>query len=52
VARTWSGASRGSYDLSDVEITARDRDCSVWGAPCCGQTVDDRVDTGSRPVKD
>jgi hypothetical protein len=33
---------RRIYDLGAVEVTARYLDCSVWKAPCCGRTVDDR----------
>jgi len=32
----------GTYDLGKVEVTGRYTDCSVWKAPCCGRTVDDR----------
>ena len=31
-----------TYKLSEVEVTARYADCSVWKAPCCGRTADDR----------
>jgi hypothetical protein len=34
------------YDLGTVTITGRYADCSVWKAPCCGVTVDDRGETG------
>lgn len=30
------------YDTADVTVTARHADCSVWNAPCCGVTADDR----------
>ncbi len=33
---------RGIYDMGSVEVTARYTDCSMWKAPCCGRTVDDR----------
>lgn len=36
----------GVYDLSTVEVTARYLDCSVWKAPCCKVTVDDRGESG------
>lgn len=39
----WCG---GVYDLGKVTVTARYADCSVWKAPCCGMTVDDRGETG------
>jgi hypothetical protein len=42
----------GVYDLSTVKVTARYVDCSVWKAPCCGRTVDDRGDTGWKTIKD
>lgn len=32
----------GIYDLGKVEVTARYADCSMWKAPCCKRTVDDR----------
>lgn len=32
----------GVYDLGTVALTARFLDCSVWKAPCCKRTVDDR----------
>lgn len=35
----WCGAI---YDGGKVEVTARYADCSVWKAPCCGNTADDR----------
>jgi hypothetical protein len=34
------------YDLGKVEVTARYLDCSVWKAPCCGRTADDRYESG------
>lgn len=34
---------RGTYDLGDVEITARYADATVFKVPCCGQMVDDRT---------
>lgn len=40
------------YDLGTVTVTARYSDCSVWNAPCCGVTVDDRGDTGWKSTKD
>jgi hypothetical protein len=40
---TWCS---GVYDLGTVTITARYTDCSMWKAPCCGVTVDDRGETG------
>lgn len=43
---------RGVYDLGKVEVTARYTDCSVWRTPCCGQTVDDRGETGWTLRKD
>ena len=43
---------RRIYDLGKVEVTARYTDCSVWKAPCCGVTVDDRGDTGWKSFKD
>lgn len=36
----------GVYDLGTVTVTARYTDCSMWKAPCCGLTVDDRGETG------
>lgn len=42
----------GIYDLSKVEVTARYTDCSMWKAPCCGATVDDRGDTDWKSRKD
>jgi hypothetical protein len=33
---------RKIYDAGKVEVTARYTDCSMWKAPCCGRTVDDR----------
>lgn len=35
----WCGSI---YDGGKVEVTARYADCSVWKAPCCGVTADDR----------
>ena len=35
----WCG---GVYDLGKVTVTARYTDCSMWKAPCCGVTADDR----------
>jgi hypothetical protein len=32
----------GIYDLGGVETVARYADCTVFKAPCCGATVDDR----------
>ena len=32
----------GVYDLGKVTVTARYADCSMWKAPCCGVTADDR----------
>lgn len=43
---------RGVYDLGRVEVTARYADCSMWKAPCCGATVDDRGETGWKSFKD
>ena len=40
------------YDLGKVTVTARYVDCSVWKAPCCGITVDDRGETGWKSKKD
>lgn len=40
------------YDLGTVEVTARYTDCSMWKAPCCGRTVDDRGETGWKSFKD
>lgn len=34
---------RGTYDVGHVEVVARYSDCSVFKAPCCGRTVDDRA---------
>jgi hypothetical protein len=42
----------GVYDLGKVEVTARYSDCSMWTAPCCEITVDDRGDTGWKSRKD
>jgi hypothetical protein len=33
---------RRTYDLCDGEPIARYADCTVFKAPCCGRTVDDR----------
>ncbi|MEU4781053.1 hypothetical protein [Micromonospora sp. NPDC023633] len=46
---TWCG---GVYDLGTVTVTARYTDCSMWKAPCCGATVDDRGETGWKSRKD
>ena len=46
---TWCG---GVYDLGKVTVTARYVDCSMWKSPCCGNTVDDRGDTGWKSRKD
>ncbi|MDN4174707.1 hypothetical protein QWY28_17230 [Nocardioides sp. SOB77] len=35
----WCGSI---YDGGKVEVTGRYSDCSVWKAPCCGNTADDR----------
>ncbi|GAW50587.1 MULTISPECIES: hypothetical protein [unclassified Nocardioides] len=35
----WCGSI---YDGGAVEVTARYADCSVWKAPCCGNSADDR----------
>lgn len=43
---------RGFYDLGSVTVTARYTDCSVWKAPCCGVTVDDRGETGWKSRSD
>jgi hypothetical protein len=43
---------RGIYDLGKVEVTARYTDCSMWKAPCCGRTVDDRGETGWKSRSD
>lgn len=40
------------YDLGTVEVTARYADCSVWRAPCCGRTADDRGETGGKSFSD
>lgn len=40
---TWCS---GVYDLGKVEVTGRYADCSMWKAPCCGASVDDRGETG------
>ena len=45
----WCG---GVYDLGTVEVTARYTDCSMWKAPCCGTTVDDRGETGWKSFSD
>lgn len=42
----------GVYDLGKVTVTARYADCSMWKTPCCGQTVDDRGETGWKSIKD
>lgn len=39
------------YDMGKVEVTARYADCSMWKAPCCGRTADDRYGTGWSSVK-
>lgn len=46
---TWCS---GVYDAGKVEVIARYTDCSMWKAPCCGTTVDDRGDTGWKSRKD
>ena len=46
---TWCG---GIYDLGSVTVTARYTDCSMWKAPCCGRTVDDRGETGWKSIPD
>lgn len=40
------------YDLGKVEVTARYTDCSMWKAPCCGRTADDRGETGWKSTQD
>jgi hypothetical protein len=40
------------YDLGQVEVTARYADCSVWKAPCCDRTADDRGETGWKSTQD
>jgi hypothetical protein len=40
------------YDLGKVTVTARYTDCSMWKAPCCGRTADDRGETGWKTTKD
>lgn len=40
------------YDLGKVEVTARYSDCSVWKAPCCARTTDDRGETGWKSTQD
>ena len=42
----------GVYDLGTVTVTARYADCSMWKAPCCGATVDDRGETGWKSFSD
>ena len=42
----------GIYDLGKVVVTARYADCSMWSAPCCGATVDDRGETGWKTIQD
>lgn len=42
----------GIYDLGTVTVTARYADCSMWQAPCCGLTVDDREETGWKSLSD
>ncbi|WP_045740798.1 hypothetical protein [Actinoplanes rectilineatus] len=42
----------GIYDLGTVEVTGRYTDCSVWRAPCCGRTADDRGETGWKSTQD
>lgn len=32
----------GIYNLGGVETVARYADCTMFIAPCCGRTVDDR----------
>ncbi len=39
------------YDVGKVEVTARYTDCTMWKAPCCGRTADDRYGTGWSSVK-
>jgi hypothetical protein len=46
---------QGVYDLATVTrvtVTARYADCSVWQAPCCQFTVDDRGETGWKSIPD
>lgn len=38
------------YDAGRVNVIARYLDCSVWRAPCCGLTVDDRRDKSRRDI--
>lgn len=33
---------RGTYELGRVTTVARYADCTMFIAPCCGRTVDDR----------
>lgn len=33
---------QGTYNLGNVKTLARYADCTVFEAPCCGRTVDDR----------
>lgn len=40
------------YDIGKVEVAARYADCSVWKAPCCGRTADDRGETGWKTTQD
>lgn len=40
------------YDLGTVTVTARYTDCSMWKCPGCGNTVDDRGDSGWKSRKD
>jgi hypothetical protein len=42
----------GVYDLGAVTVLARYVDCSVWKAPCCGRTADDRGETGWKSTRD
>lgn len=37
------GACGRIYDLGTVTVTQRYADCSVWKAPCCKVTTDDRT---------
>jgi len=34
------------YDAGPVTVIARYADCSMWKAPCCGITADDRQFVG------
>lgn len=33
---------QATYDLGGVEVIHRYADCTMFKAPCCGRTVDDR----------